>query len=147
MKWIGVDTGAHTGLAVWDGRQFVAVETMPIHKALLRVKEMYDNRGSEAVAVVFEDARQRKWFPKVTAAKDRARLQGAGSVKRDATIWETALRDWGIPFVMKAPKDNITKMNPDYFAKLTGWTGRTSEHSRDAAMLVFGRTAKTIFDL
>ena len=26
------------------------------------------------------------------------------------------------------------------FAKLTGWQGRTSEHARDAAMLVYGMT-------
>ena len=141
--FVGIDVGVHTGLAVWDGAQrvFTEVATLPIHAALLRVKflaEFYGCNGN-GVTVYFEDARQRTWFPKMTAAKDRARLQGAGSVKRDSTIWEDALTDWGIPFVAVPPKHNITKMTPQYFARLTGYTKRTSEHGRDAAMLVFGR--------
>ena len=138
---IGLDPGTHTGLAVWDGDRFTIIETLPIHAALLRVKELFDRYSfnGNGVTVYFEDARQRTWFPKMTAAKDRARLQGAGSVKRDSTIWEDALKDWGIPFVAVAPKNNMTKMTAQYFARLTGWQGRTSEHGRDAAMLVFQR--------
>ena len=138
---IGIDVGTHTGLAVWDGDRFTIIETLPIHAALLRVKELFDRYSfnGNGVTVYFEDARQRTWFPKMTAAKDRARLQGAGSVKRDSTIWEDALTDWGIPFVAVAPKNNMTKMTAQYFARLTGWQGRTSEHGRDAAMLVFQR--------
>lgn len=138
---IGIDVGTHTGLAVWDSDRFTIIETLPIHAALLRVKELFDRyaHNGNGVTVYFEDARQRTWFPKMTAAKDRARLQGAGSVKRDSTIWEDALTDWGIPFVAVAPKNNLTKMTAQYFARLTGWKGRTSEHARDAAMLVFGR--------
>ena len=36
------------------------------------------------------------------------------------------------------PKRNITKMSQEYFKQLTGWKKQTNEHSRDAAMLVFG---------
>lgn len=141
--WIGIDTGVHTGLAVWDAQAGVLTEVtcLPIHAALLRVRELADRFGMNGygVAVVFEDARLRKWYGRHTAEKDRAMLQGAGSVKRDSAIWEDALRDWGIPFVAKAPKDNITKLSAQAFAKITGWTLRTNEHGRDAAMLVFGR--------
>ena len=138
---IGLDPGTHTGLAVWDGDRFTIIETLPIHAALLRVKELFDRYSfnGNGVTVYFEDARQRTWFPKMTAAKDRARLQGAGSVKRDSTIWEDALKDWGIPFVAVAPKNNMTKITPQFFRVMTGWQGRTSEHGRDAAMLVYGR--------
>ena len=143
MTYIGIDTGTHTGLAVWDGaaQRFITIETMPIHSALLRVKELRDRLAfkGNGITVVFEDARQRKWYGRNTAKKDRARLQGAGSVKRDCNIWEDALSDWGIPFVAVPPKNNITKMTADYFRAITGWTGRTSEHARDAAMLVIGR--------
>lgn len=44
----------------------------------------------------------------------------------------------GIPFELVAPKNNKTKVSADYFKKLTGWEGRTNEHERDCAMLVFG---------
>ena len=134
---VGIDTGRHTGFAVWDTekRQLDFVDTIPIHEALLRI---WSQRHSN-VEVYFEDARQRKWYGTKTAKEDRNKLQGAGSVKRDSTIWEDALKDWGIPFHAVAPKHNVTKMTPEYFRALTGWKGRTSEHSRDAAMLVFGR--------
>lgn len=137
MYCIGIDTGKHTGFAVWDTekRQLDFVDTIPIHEALLRI---WSQRHAN-VEVYFEDARQRKWYGTRTAKEDRNKLQGAGSVKRDSTIWEDALNDWGIPFHAVAPKHNTTKMTAEFFRALTGWKGRTSEHSRDAAMLVFGR--------
>lgn len=134
---VGIDTGRHTGFAVWDTekRHLDFVDTIPIHEAMLRI---WSQRHAN-VEVYFEDARQRKWYGTRTAKEDRNKLQGAGSVKRDSTIWEDALKDWGIPFHAVAPKHNTTKMTPEYFRTVTGWKGRTSEHSRDAAMLVFGR--------
>lgn len=137
MICVGIDTGKHTGFAVWntEKRKLDFVDTIPIHEALLRI---WSQRHAN-VEVYFEDARQRKWYGTSTAEEDRNKLQGAGSVKRDSTIWEDALKDWGIPFHAVAPKHNVTKMTPEFFRALTGWKGRTSEHSRDAAMLVFGR--------
>lgn len=142
MICIGIDTGKHTGIALWDtdARKFRVIETVPIHVALKDIREMWLWRPlGESIEVYFEDARQRKWYGTRTAKEDRNKLQGAGSVKRDSTIWEDALKDWGIPFHAVAPKYNTTKMTPEFFRSLTGWKGRTSEHSRDAAMLVFGR--------
>lgn len=137
MICIGIDTGTHTGFAVWDTekRSLDFVETLSIHEALLRV---WMWRTAD-VEVYFEDARLRKWYGTHTAKEDRNKLQGAGSVKRDCVIWEEALKDWKIPFHAIAPKNNTTKMTPEFFRALTGWKGRTSEHARDAAMLVFGR--------
>lgn len=139
-RLIGIDPGTHTGIAVWnrDRTALEDVDTMPIHRALDYVRRYAAGCGND-LAVYFEDARQRKWYGTRTAKEDRNKLQGAGSVKRDSTIWEDALKDWGIPFHAVAPKHNTTKMTQEFFRSLTGWKGRTSEHSRDAAMLVFGR--------
>lgn len=139
MLKIGIDTGVNTGFAVWDdsSKVFLEVETLKIHEALLRVKELSD---SNDVVVYFEDARLRKWIPQDPSySRMKGRLQGAGSVKRDCSIWEDFLVDMGIPYFPVAPKNNVTKMNASFFGKVTGWTGRTSEHARDAAMLVFNR--------
>lgn len=137
MVYIGIDTGTNTGIALWNNG-FSVITTLPIHKALDYVRWVAEqNEGN--VTVIFEDARQRKWFGNLTSKQDRDRLIGAGSIKRDCAIWEDALTDWGIPFVAVHPKNNMTKMNAQYFARLTGWKGRTSVHARDAAMLVFGR--------
>lgn len=137
MTWIGIDPGTVTGVAVWDGARLTKLSAVPIHAALLYVLEMHMEGRRQTV--VFEDARLRKWYGTSTAKQDRDRLMGAGSVRRDCAIWDEALTSWGIPFQTVAPKDNMTKLSAEAFRAITGWKGRTNEHMRDAAMLVYGR--------
>lgn len=136
MICIGIDPGTHTGMAVWDTRekQFLSLETIPIHRAMAVVLDWHYRTGD--VQVVFEDARQRRWFGK---GDTNAKAQGAGSVKRDCSIWEDFCRDYEIPFVAKPPVKGATKLSADFFRMIYHYNGRTSEHSRDAAMLVIGR--------
>lgn len=133
--YIGIDTGTNTGFAVWNKseRRLVLAESLMIHQAMKKVEGLQHVPGGIFVRV--EDARLRKWIPK---ERSREVLQGVGSVKRDAQIWEDFLQDNGIPFEMVAPKNNKTKTTAHYFKKLTGWPSVTNEHSRDAAMLIFG---------
>jgi hypothetical protein len=140
MIWIGIDTGVNTGFAVWDSekKEFLLVASMPIHLALIEVQalEMMQKQRSDKPSktkVRVEDARLRKY---ITGGREK--LQGAGSVKRDAKIWEDFLTDYGIPYEMVAPKNNRTKLTAEAFKKLTGFEGKTNSHGRDAAMLVFG---------
>lgn len=139
--YIGIDCGVKTGLCVWEKseKHIKQLETMPIHKAMNEVA--YWNRFALGrVFVRVEDARQRKWVPwQKTEKAEMGKREGAGSVKRDAKIWEDFLTDMGIPFEMVAPKNNKTKVTADYFKRLTGWDGKTNEHSRDAGMLVVGK--------
>lgn len=135
MILIGIDTGVSTGVAVWDTatRQLLQVKCLMIHQAIELV-EGFNARAK--IKVYFEDARLRKWYGKNSNAK----LQGAGSVKRDAKIWEDFLNDKGIESVAVAPAKGMTKMKAPAFKMLTKWDEQTNEHSRDAALLVYGRT-------
>ena len=135
MIYIGIDPGTHTGLAIWDSRkgQFLSLETLPIHRALQVVQYM---ATTSSAVVVFEDARQRTWFGK---GDINAKAQGAGSVKRDCSIWEDFCNDYDIPFEARPPIKGATKVTPEYFKMISHYEGRTSSHSRDAAMLVIGR--------
>lgn len=135
--FIGIDTGVHTGFAVWhsDTKYLAEVSTMTITQAMERVKMIADIRGKDNIRLFIEDARQRKWFGNA----GREKLQGAGSVKRDSRIWEDWCREQGLQYRMVAPKNNRTKLTVSQFKLLTKWTGATSEHARDAALLVFGR--------
>lgn len=134
MIYIGIDTGTHTGFAVWDSglKTFLEVKTLMLHQALEKVR-LYNDMNK--VSVYVEDARKRKWF----GDTGREKLKGAGSVCRDAKIWEEFCLDHKIEFVMVAPKNNRTKLSAKQFVWLTGWKERTSEHARDAGMLVFGK--------
>lgn len=131
--FIGIDVGTHTGVAVWDKyeKRFVEVVTTTILKAMDIVKKY---EISDSIQVHLEDARKRTWF----GDSGPERLQGAGSVKRDCVIWEEFLNDRKIPYMLIAPKNNSTKMSAESFKRITSYSGRTNEHTRDAAMLVFG---------
>ncbi|MGL5895278.1 MAG: hypothetical protein ACRCZM_11810 [Bacteroidales bacterium] len=133
---IGIDPGVKTGLAVWDKKRkrLVAIETVTITKAIDWVRELITIHGLDNVHVRFEDARKRTWF----GSKSSEVLQGVGSVKRDSSIWEELLTGLNASWEAVPPKDNMTKTTKEGFLAITGYSGRTSEHARDAAMLVFG---------
>lgn len=139
MILIGIDTGTNTGMAIWDTkkRMFTSIETVKLYEALEVVTALAENNPGK-IGVRFEDARLRKWIPDSHDYKtEKGRAQGAGYVKAHSQIWEDFLKGKKIPYEAVAPRDNVTKINADFFATLTGWRGRTNEHNRDAAMLVF----------
>ncbi len=138
---IGIDTGVHTGFAVaFDhgaGGELQRVESLSITQAMQCVLEYEDEHDLKDITLYIEDARLRTWF---TGGREKA--QGVGSVKRDAQIWEDWCKEQGINYKMIHPASNATKKKAVDFTRMTGWTGRTNEHARDAAMLVFKRFAK-----
>lgn len=138
--FIGIDCGVKTGFAVWNRyeKKIEDISSVPIHIAMEGVAILSSLYPGQ-IYVRVEDARLRKWIPQgKNEVAERGRREGAGSVKRDAIIWEDFLTDKGIPFEMVAPKHNKTKLNSKSFKQYTGWNGVTNEHMRDAAMLVFG---------
>lgn len=139
MKYIGIDCGTDTGVAVWDksSRRLTSVQTLPLYKAF-EVVALLAQDGD--VKVIFEDARKRKWIPKEkTESEYRGRLIGSGSIKRDSKIWQEFCEGKGLEFEAVPPRKGLTKWDKDTFAAVTGWKGRTSHHGRDAALLVYGR--------
>lgn len=129
--YIGIDPGTNTGIAIWSvaSKSFLTIDCVKIHKAM----EMVLSASGKGVCVRFEDARLRTWFGK----SGREVLQGVGSIKRDCAIWEDFLLDKNIKYFKVKPKAGQSKWSSDYFKKVTGWTKRINEHSRDAAVLVF----------
>ena len=134
MIYVGIDTGVNTGFAVWDSKQrsLLQVCSLPIHKAMERVRSLYDEYKAgigDKVIVRVEDPRQRTWFgtERMSREMERKKLQGVGSVKR-----------LGVEYEMVAPKRNVTKLTQERFKALTGWQKQTNEHGRDGAMLVYG---------
>ena len=138
---IGIDTGVHTGFAVaidrGNGGELEQVESLSITQAMEQIRDRINLDGKDNIFLYIEDARKRTWF---TGGREKS--QGVGSVKRDAQIWEDWCTEQGIHFKMIHPAANATKKKAEDFKRMTGWTGRTNEHARDAAMLVFKRFAK-----
>lgn len=131
---IGIDPGTKTGIAVWcnEEKKLIAVNTMKIHEAILAVLNL---RHDFEVEMVIEDPNTWVQFRQNNQAK--ARAQGAGSVKRDFAIWRDLCNEYQIPMRKVRLQGTIKKLDRVKFQKITGYMGRTSEHARDAAMLVF----------
>lgn len=132
---IGIDPGVKTGFCLWikDKKQITILRTVSIHEAMDDVRFWNRQRTGEVIVIV-EDAR----LATFGRQGDRYKDQGAGSVKRDCKIWEDFLKWLCVDYRMVRPKKASTKWNADTFKRATGWTGVTSSHARDAAMLVFG---------
>ncbi|ENV08957.1 hypothetical protein F966_02602 [Acinetobacter higginsii] len=140
MIRVGIDCGVKTGFAVAEKGVLNRVETLTITKAMEEEKLLHAQDPDLVVRI--EDARLRTWFGSADArqAKSGAGVrEGVGSVKRDCSIWEQFCIEQGIKYELVHPAANMTKTKSDYFNRITGWIGRTSEHGRDAGMLVHGR--------
>ena len=139
MVIVGIDPGVHTGVAVWDtsARQLLNVTCCGIVEAMAYLEDLHRERTIKVVTI--EDARQRRWIPRERDFRQlKGRAMGAGSVKRDCSIWEEWCRMHRIEFNPIPPKNNVTKLSDVQFRGITGYDRRTNEHGRDAAMLVFG---------
>lgn len=136
--FIGIDPGTNTGLAAKTGNDLRLIESHTILTAMARVKELAADLPKDRLLVVVEDPSKRKWFGG-DEQEVQAKRQGVGSVKRDVSVWQEFLTRQELNFELVHPIKNGTKLKADFFSSLTGWKGRTSEHGRDAAMLIFGR--------
>lgn len=142
MIFIGIDPGTETGIGVIVGKD-ITLKTVKIHEAMKFIEDLVHE---DRVHIRVEDARKRKWF----GMNSDSKKQGAGSVKRDCTIWEDFLTDLEkqtdglLTFEMIHPVKGSTKLDSKRFNMITGFTGRSNQHSRDALMLVFNYKPKTI---
>lgn len=130
---IGIDPGTHTGFAHLENGELFDCAALKIHQAMRRVELIHAEKLLKLV--VYEDARLRRWY----GTKGVEALQGAGSVKRDCTIWADFLADLGCPVLALAPATGMTKLPAKTFQRLTGWKWPSNEHGRDAALLIWGR--------
>lgn len=135
---IGIDPGTKTGLAIYDkgSKGLTAVCTLKVHEAFDVVKKVYETSRQHDVKmfVRVEDARKRKRY----GPNSNAKQQGAGAIKIQCKQWEEFLLSEGISFDLVAPAQIKTKVDAKKFKMITGWSARTSNHGRDAAMMIYG---------
>lgn len=135
MILIGIDTGVSTGFAWSINGKFQSIDTESILSAQERVLNIAGdvaNAGMDVI-VCIEDVRLRKWVQKGVG---KERMQGVGSVKRDCSIWQEFCERNGLQHIFVAPKAIQTKLSEKDFHMITGWKYKTSEHSRDSAMMI-----------
>ena len=136
MILIGIDTGVKTGFAHSIDGVLQEVSTQTILSAQDKVLDIRDEAAQSDVKLVvcIEDVRKRKW---VDPSIGGERLKGVGSVTRDCSIWQEFCERNGLRHILVPPAHIDTKRKAKDFEMITGWTARTSEHARDAGMMIY----------
>ncbi len=135
------------GIAVWDSskKHFAVIRTMKkfwdlMHflNILLRIKQ----RDNYVYVWVEAPHENRFLYAKRTQSgivRDNIAIN-IGENHFAAKLIIQWCQLYGLPVTpVKPTKNTITKISSSQFKTITGYTGMTSEHGRDAAMLVYDR--------
>lgn len=140
---VGIDPGVNTGFAVVDNGELSDVLTLSFTEAqawCLKCRARYAEQGNvHTLELVIEDPRG-QYVP--YGQREAQRIKGVGSVERDCKLWIEFCEFYGIPYRLVKP-GKYRKIDAATFRKWTGYEGRTSEHARAAAMMVWSGS-KTI---
>lgn len=138
--YIGIDPGTHTGYAVWSThtKALNFVGSMRTCEAEDMILKIFVGQAP-TFHVIVEDTRSLR-LPRALQKAGDSYLRGVGSVHRDMSRWEEWLTFHKIPFTMAGLSPKVFRTgNAEWFRKFTGYQGKTNEHGRAAAGLVFGR--------
>ena len=130
---MGIDPGSNTGIAIYrDGALFDLLTIEP-HQLAETIAAIYPAR------VVFEDSRLQShtWKRGVNNAAQLKIARDVGQIDAWCRLIVATCARLGIAAHGISPKNKGSKLNAEQFAALTGWTGRSNEHSRDAACVAW----------
>ena len=129
---IGIDPGVNIGIAIVESGTYVLIQTLSITMAMNYINTLlYDGNNIE---IFIEDPNLRKWYGNNSGLKQ----QGAGSIKRDYSIWRTYCKENNINMHPIHPKDVGSLFdNEILFKSATKWIKKCSIHARDAARMVY----------
>lgn len=130
---VGIDPGVSTGFAIAVDGKITVMQTWGIVEAMAFI---LDRLNLSAIELVIEDPRGQYVPP---SQREPARIKGVGSVERDCKIWIEFAEFYSIPYRLVKP-GKYRKIDAKTFRQWTGWEGRTSEHARAAAMMVWQGT-------
>ena len=139
--FIGLDAGRETGLAIWNAieQRFDVLTTTTFWEAIALVLAY----PVDQVLVVIEDPSQNKTTfshgtPRtLKAARRREKIsRDVGMNQREARLLAEGLARKG--YRVRRIRPRSSKLGAEQFKRLTRYPGRTSQHARDAGMLVFG---------
>lgn len=148
MIHVGIDPGLHTCVCAWDSklRKIVYISTLNFWETIEYFEYLkHVNDNLDGVLVFIENSKLNKpTFVKAggdTAKKIQKISRNVGSNQRESELLIQGVRRLGFKVVEVKPTGQQgakRKWTSEYFQKITG-INKSSQHARDAAMLVFGR--------
>lgn len=151
--YVGIDPGVNTGICIYnsDTKEIIKLLTLDFWDTITlftRLAEMqhYFCIDEEIITVIIENSALNKpTFSKAggeTARKMQKISRNVGSNQRESVLLIEGIRRMGFAVKEVRPsgkKGMKRKWSKEVFENITGWKKQSSQHSRDAAMLVFGR--------
>lgn len=130
---VGIDPGSNTGIAIYRAGQLSELQTIEPFQVAETIEAIMPGR------VVFEDSRLQShtWSRKLSQAAQLKVARDVGQIDAWCRLIVATCERLGIPAHGISPKNKGSKLNAEQFEQLTGWTGRTNEHQRDAAALAW----------
>jgi hypothetical protein len=152
---IGIDGGEHTGFAVWHSgkKAFIELSTVTFWDAIEQIKKYQFSCGQTInLEVHIEDVESNKavFGPENTYNSTKADHSGkvravakqginVGKVMDKSNLMIDFCERAGIKVVKRKPTSgSMTKLDKTAFERITKVKTRTSQHVRDAALLVYG---------
>ena len=136
---IGIDPGISTGMAISSDGKIINVKTVNFWDCIKLLRDM-QNMG---IVVYVENPNVNKpvFFKRGVnnAAMIQKVAQDVGRNKRDAALIIEFCNRNNIKNMPLPPQRGSKDVDAKYFQLLTGYEGSTSQHGRDAAMLIVGR--------
>lgn len=132
---MGIDPGANTGIASYVDGKLAGLQTIAPHQLERLIRWRMPSR------VIFEDSRlQSNVFSAKSNLTVAARLKVArdvGEIDAWCSLITAVCAELSIPAHGVSPAGKGAKLNATQFASVTGWTDKSNEHNRDAAMVAW----------
>lgn len=142
---LGIDPGVNTGICLFDRttRKIAVLATIDFWGVFDFLDALYAIMPVESITVVIENSALNKpTFSKAggnTALKMQKISRNVGFNQRESILLIEGIRRLGYEVKEIRPsgkKGEKRKWTKEVFENLTGWKKQSSQHSRDAAMLV-----------
>lgn len=134
-KILGIDPGKATGLATFENGQLLALDTITPLRLERTIRAAMPDR------VIYEDSRlqSRAWTAQSKAARGAAlaTARDLGQVDAWCHLILAICEELGIACHGISPAAKGPKRCAANFAAYTGWTARSNQHERDAAMVAW----------
>jgi len=139
---IGIDPGQRTGIAVYRDGALCELRTVSpdqLKQVLVEVRPCM---------VVFEDSRgQSAVFSRGTNPRAMLKIaRNVGEIDQLCRQIDELCRRMGIACVGVSPLRKGAKLSAARFCDVTGWSGRSNQHERDAAMCAFRYLGRAAMD-
>ena len=140
MRVIGLDPGLNAGIAIYeDGKLTELLTIEPINLA-----DIFSHYSGEPLFIVFEDSRLQShvWVPSQSKGVAANIARKIGMVDAWCYMIERLCENYDIAYMRISPKAKGEKLNAEDFKRITGWTEKSNQHERDAAMVAWQFRAK-----